>query len=247
MRQGKTVWLGGFALLVLGVLGYFCLWPVPAQPVAWNAPTPPALVGAHARNTRLAGLQTIGIGSELGPEHMAIGPDGKLYAAMTSGNLLRMDPDGAHQEVFASTGGRVLGFAFDAEGRMIAADAMKGLLAIDANGQVSLLTDHVSRDDPVGYANSVVVADDGTIYFTDASTRFSPLDWGGTYEASVLDILEQRASGRVLAYEPSTRIHARGGQRLLVRQRRGPLRRWQSLVRFRDRPISGVEHRQPRA
>jgi peptidoglycan/LPS O-acetylase OafA/YrhL len=55
-------------------------------------------------------LHTIGIGSEFGPEHMAIGPDGKLYAAMTSGNLLRMDPDGAHQQVFASTGGRVLGW-----------------------------------------------------------------------------------------------------------------------------------------
>ena len=204
MRQAKIIWLGGFTLLVLCVLGYFCLWPVSAQPVAWKAPTPPGYVGAHAPNTRLAGLHTIGIGSEFGPEHMAIGPDGKLYAAMTSGNLLRMDPDGAHQQVFANTGGRVLGFAFDADGRMIAADAMKGLLAIDAKGEVSLLTDHVSRDDPVRYANSVVVADDGTVYFTDASTRFSPVDWGGTYEASVLDILEQAASGRVLAFEPST-------------------------------------------
>jgi sugar lactone lactonase YvrE len=69
---------------------------------------------------------------------------------------------------------------------------------------VSLLTDHVSPDDPVRYANSIVVAEDGTIYFTDASTRFSPVDWGGTYEASVLDILEQSASGRVLAFEPRT-------------------------------------------
>jgi sugar lactone lactonase YvrE len=149
-------------------------------------------------------LHTIAIGSEFGPEHMAIGPDGKLYAAMTGGNLLRMDPDGAHQQVFASTGGRVLGFAFDADGRIIAADAMKGLLAIGMDGRVSLLTDHVSPNDPVRYANSVVVGEGGTIYFTDASTRFSPVDWGGTYEASVLDVLEQSASGRVLAYEPPT-------------------------------------------
>ena len=205
MRREKVAWLGGITLLVAGVLGYLSLWPVSARPIAWNAPTPPGYVGAHAPNTRLAGLHTIVIGSEFGPEHMAIGPDGKLYAAMTSGNLIRMDSDGTHQEVFATTGGRVLGFAFDHDGRMIAADAMKGLLAIDAQGGVRLLTDRVSRDDPVRYANAVVVADDGTIYFTDASTRFSPADWGGTYEASVLDILEQAASGRVLAYEPSNR------------------------------------------
>jgi sugar lactone lactonase YvrE len=191
-------------LLLAGVAAYLCLWPIPAEPVSWVAPTPPGYTGAHASNTRLSGLQTIEIGDELGPEHIAIGPDSKLYAAMTSGKLLRMDPDGSHQEVFANTGGRVLGFDFDPHGRMIAADAMKGLLIIATDGRVSVLTDHVSSDDRIRYANSVVVASDGTIYFTDASTRFSPAEWGGTLEASVLDILEQAASGRVLAYDPAT-------------------------------------------
>ena len=61
--------------------------------------------------------------------------------------------------------------------------------------------------------NAVVVAPDGTIYFTDASTRFCPCAWGGTYQASVLDIIEQSATGRVLAHDPatgSTRIVAHG-------------------------------------
>ena len=115
--------------MLAGAAGYLCFWPVPAEPMSWSAPTPPGYIGAYVPNTRLAGLRTIDIGNEFGPEHIAIGPDGKLYAAMTSGSLLRMDPDGGRQEVFANTGGRVLGFDFDAEGRMIAADAMKGLLA----------------------------------------------------------------------------------------------------------------------
>ena len=38
----------------------------------------------------------------------------------------------------------------------------------------------------------------------DASTRFAPKDWGGTFEASVLDILEQSATGRVLEYDPAS-------------------------------------------
>lgn len=196
----------GIALIaVAGVVGYLCLWPVPAEPVAWSVETPPGYVGAHAPNNRLAGLQTIAIGEEFGPEHLAIGPDGRLYAAMTSGNIVRMRPDGTQQEVFARTGGRVLGLDFDSTGRMIAADAMKGLLAIGPDSRVELLADRVKADDPIGYANSVVVAPDGIIYFTDASPRFAPVKWGGTYEASVLDILEQSATGRVLAYNPAGR------------------------------------------
>ncbi len=200
-------------LIITGVVGYLCFWPVPAEPRSWSAPTPPGYVGAYASNTRLTGLQTIEIGNEFGPEHIAIGPDGKLYAAMTSGSLLRMAPDGRGREVFANTGGRVLGFDFDAEGRMIAADAMKGLLTISPDARVALLTDRVSTSDPIRYANSIVVAPDGLIFFTDASGRFAPREWGGTLQASVLDILEQAATGRVLSYDPatmSTRVVAHG-------------------------------------
>jgi sugar lactone lactonase YvrE len=59
----------------------------------------------------------------------------------------------------------------------------------------------------------VVVASNGKIYLSDASTRFAPAKWGGTYDASLLDILEQSATGRVLEYDPGTgvtRIVARG-------------------------------------
>ena len=56
----------------------------------------------------------------------------------------------------------------------------KGLLAITPDGRVTVLADRVSADDPIRYADAVVVAPDGTIYFTDASTRFSPAQWGGT-------------------------------------------------------------------
>src|SRR5262245_15623707 len=122
--------VGAVALVLGAAVLYLLLWPIPAKPVSWNAPVGPGHVGVHAANTRLASLRMIDTGSEVGPEHMAIGPGGKLYAAMSGGNLIRMNPDGTEQEVFANTGGRVLGFDFDAQGRMIAADAMKGLLAI---------------------------------------------------------------------------------------------------------------------
>ncbi|NRF65785.1 SMP-30/gluconolactonase/LRE family protein [Aquincola sp. S2] len=194
----------GLLALVLALAAYLSLWPVPVEPVAWNAPAAPGYTGVHAVNSRLAGLNLIALGDEAGPEHVVLGRDGKLYAAVASGRVLRMNPDGTGQEVFATTGGRVLGFAFDAAGRLIAADAVKGLLAIGTDRQVTVLTDKVDGD-AIRYADAVVVARNGKIYFSDASTRFAPASWGGTYEAAVLDIIEQRSTGRILEYDPATR------------------------------------------
>ena len=207
-------WFAGtLAVVLAGTIAYLCFWPVPAEPVSWQAPVPPGFTGPYAPNTRLADLRTIAIGKEIGPEHIAIGPDGKLYAAMENGDILRMDPDGGEagglrQHRRAGSRLRLRRRRSDDRRR-----PDEGPARHRADGRVTVLADRVSAGDPVRYANSIVVAPDGTIYFTDASTRFAPKEWGGTYPASVLDILEQSASGRVLAYDPATkttRIVARG-------------------------------------
>lgn len=203
-------------VLLLALLAYLTLWPTPLEPVAWVAPPDPGYVGPHAPNDRLAGLEMIDLGGEEGPEHVALGPDGKIYVSAVSGAVVRMDPDGGGREVFARTGGRVLGFDFDAKGRMIAADAVRGLLAIAPDGAVSVLVDAVRTpegDEAIWFADAVVVARNGLVYFSDASTRFPPTEWGGTFEAAVLDILESSCTGRILVYDPKsrqTRLVARG-------------------------------------
>lgn len=204
--------MGAMGALLLVGMAYLAFWPVPVQPVAWVAPVAPGYTGVHAVNDRLAQLNMISLGREEGPEHIAIGPGGKLYTTVASGNILRMNPDGSAQEVFVNTGGRVLGFDFDAAGNLIAADAMKGLLSIGPDKRIRVLADSVDGQ-PIRYADAVVVARSGKVYLSDASTRFAPADWGGTFEASVLDILEQSATGRVLEYDPATqatRVVARG-------------------------------------
>ena len=197
--------LSALAVLVLLAAAYLLLWPVPISPVAFTLPSAPGYVGVHAVNTKLAGLQIIDLHGEVGPEHIAFGPDGKLYTTVASGNILRMNADGSGQGVFANTGGRVLGFDFDASGNLIAADAIKGLLSIAPDGKTTaVLTDSVNGD-PIRYADAVVVAKSGKMYFSDASTRFAPRDWGGTFEASVLDIIEGASTGRILEYDPATK------------------------------------------
>ncbi|MCP5274181.1 MAG: SMP-30/gluconolactonase/LRE family protein [Burkholderiales bacterium] len=199
-------------LLTAGLIAYLIFWPVPISPVSWNAPHAPGYTGPHAPNNRLADLQLIELDDEQGPEHVALGKYDKLYTAVENGNIIRMNPDGTMLEIFANTGGRVLGFDFNADDNLIAADAMRGVLSIAPDGAVTMLVDQVNGE-PVRYPNSVAIAASGKIYITDSSTRFAPSEWGGTFEASTLDIVEQSATGRILEYDPTqntTRIVAQG-------------------------------------
>jgi sugar lactone lactonase YvrE len=199
-------------LAALILAAYLGLWPVPINAVNWKAPPAPGYTGVYAANDKLFKQHRIALGDEQGPEHIVVGSDGKLYAAVASGNVVRINPDGSGQEVFATTGGRPLGMAFDGSDKLIVADAFKGLLSITAEGKVTVLADTVGTD-PIRFSNAVAVARNGKIYFTDSSTRFVPADWGGTVEAALLDVLEQSSTGRVLEYDPataSTRIVAMG-------------------------------------
>lgn len=189
---------------VLLLTAYLTLWPVPVEPVAWQAPTAPGYRGAHAVNDQLANLRHIDLGADADPEYVVQGPDGLLYASVAgpesgathSGRIVRFTADGGAPQLYATTGGRPLGLAFDAHGTLIVADAFKGLLAI-RNGQPVPLA-------PAHFANAVAIAASGKIYYTDSSARFTPAEWGTTLEAAMLDALEQSATGRVLEFDPAT-------------------------------------------
>lgn len=116
--------LAGLAWVAIALAAYLSLWPVAIDAVSWQAPAAPGYAGAHAVNDKLANLQRIPLGAQAGPEHVMLARDGRLYAAVASGDILRMNPDGKAQEVFVNTRGRVLGFDFDAAGDLIAADAL---------------------------------------------------------------------------------------------------------------------------
>jgi sugar lactone lactonase YvrE len=127
-----------------------------------------------------------------------------MYTALSNGHIVRLQRDGHRLENVADTGGRVLGFDFDREGNLIAADAYKGLLRVSPKGEVSLITRQVSDTDPIVFADAVAVAADGRIYFPEASHRFQPGPWGDPMAVSLAEILEQRGNGRVLVHDPAT-------------------------------------------
>lgn len=197
----KILW--GVLVLVVVALVYLLVMPVPVEPVAWKAPPNPGLRGVFAVNNRLKGIETFGIGNNMGPEDIALDSAGRIYATTHHGNIVRLQADGSKPENWANTKGRPLGIDFDQKGNLIVADAYRGLLSIDSAGQVRTLTSEADGI-PIRYADDVDVAADGKIYFSDASTKFGAEACGGTYEASLLDLMEHGGHGRLLVFNPQS-------------------------------------------
>jgi sugar lactone lactonase YvrE len=206
----RKILLTAFVILAAAVL-YFLFWPVPVAPVAWEAPVNPGYTGPFAKNGRLKGLQVFAIGENHGPEDIALDTRNRIYAATHEGRIVRLAPDGSNPEDWVETGGRPLGIDFDAKGNLIVADALRGLLSIAPDRTIRVLSSEADGI-PIRYADDVDVAADGKIYFSDASTKFGAGQWGGTYEASLLDINEHGGHGRLLVYDP-----AEGKARTLLR------------------------------
>lgn len=191
-------------LILAGLAAYLCLWPVPIHAQRWHPDPPRAYAGPFAANTAMAAPHRIVLGGEIGPEHVLVGPDNDVYVGVVSGRILRLSKDGAVNRVFADTGGRPLGMAFDSAGNLIVADALRGLLSISPAGEQTVLVG-VGAGTPLSFPNAVAVASDGMIYVSDSSQRFTPARWGSTQEAALLDVMEQSATGRVIAFNPATR------------------------------------------
>ncbi|WP_386173353.1 strictosidine synthase family protein [Sulfitobacter sp. R86518] len=69
---------------------------------------------------------------------------------------------------------------------------------------MTLLAETTTDGSPILYADDVDIAADGSVYFSDASTRFGAQDNGGTLAASVLDLVEHSSNGRILKYDPAS-------------------------------------------
>ncbi|CAH8364545.1 unnamed protein product [Eruca vesicaria subsp. sativa] len=105
-------------------------------------------------------------------------------------------------EDWVNTGGRPLGIAFELHGEVILADAYKECIrsvTTSSDGKkTELLTDEA---DGVKFklTDGVAVADNGVLYFTDASSKYNMRDFA-------FDILEGKSHGRLMSFDPTTRI-----------------------------------------
>lgn len=188
-------------LLLVVAIAYLLAWPVPIEPVSWEAPADRGLVDPFQPNKLLQAAASIKLGAYEGPEDATVGVDGRVYATTHSGHIVRIQNWQVSE--FAFAGGRPLGIETDRDGSLIIANAFLGLQRIDRNGTVSTLLSEVAGQ-PLVYANNLAIGPDGTVYFSESSSKFGTETSSGTYEASLLDIMEHGGHGRVFAFDPAT-------------------------------------------
>jgi sugar lactone lactonase YvrE len=166
------------------------------DPTTWTPPRSPGLEGPWRRNAALAGVELLHVPGT-GPEDVAVLPDGDLVTGLDDGRICRLSTDGRRTEVVADTGGRPLGIEVRPDGTLVVCDARRGLLLVDpAAGTVTTLVDEVDGI-PLRFTNNATVHPDGSVYFTESSTRFG-------IEHFKADLLEHSRTGRLLRWHDGT-------------------------------------------
>jgi 2-keto-4-pentenoate hydratase/2-oxohepta-3-ene-1,7-dioic acid hydratase in catechol pathway/sugar lactone lactonase YvrE len=172
-----------------------------ADPAPWTPPSAPALIGVLAPNQVLDRVERWEVPGGTRPEDVVFDAAGRLYAGVEDGRIWRWPatyPDSGQAELFADTHGRPLGLEIDpTDGTLIVCDAYRGLLKVGETGHVTVLADtHANKR--LKFTNNAAVAADGTVYFSDSSTRFR-------IEHYKQDLLEHRPNGRVFRYRPGAK------------------------------------------
>ena len=189
MKKIISGFIGVFVLLII----IFLVSPAPIDPAPQTPSESRDLTGALAPNDRLQEAELLALGKIDGPEETAVDSQGRVYGGTQDGKIMRLFPDG-RLETFAETGGRPLGMKFDRDGNLIVCDAYKGLLAIDRKGATKVLSQS-AQGVPFKFTDALDIARDGTIYFTDASSKYQQNEY--TY-----DLLEAKPYGRFLSWSP---------------------------------------------
>jgi sugar lactone lactonase YvrE len=193
--------LGYFGILLSCLFIYLLAWPVPINPVSWQAPTDLGLIDPFESNKLLEAATAIDLGEYEGPEDATLGRDNLVYVTVEVGRVLRIR--NRQVEAFADTGGRPLGIEVDADGSFVVANAYLGLQRIDTQGNVTNILSDVGGTTPI-YPNNLAIAQDGKIYFTEASSKYGADKYRGSYNASLLDIMEHGGHGGVFVFDPAT-------------------------------------------
>ena len=130
-----------------------------------------------------------------GPEDVVLDAGGRVYTGLDDGRVVRLDPVDGTVAAVALVPGRPLGLELLGADELLVCASDAGLLAISLDGgAVRTLVDRIDGH-RLGAVNNAAVAADGTVWFTDSSTRFPIPRWRE-------DLVQRTRSGRLFRRDP---------------------------------------------
>lgn len=160
---------------------------------------------AWAANDKLRDVNVIGLGQVEGAEDVILDRHDNLYGGSRLGDIVRFfPPDYKRMEIYAHIGGAPLGMAFDRNDNLYVCIGGMGLYRVTPDRKVEKATDETNRsyssvndDSRLRLADDLDIADDGRVFFSEATLRYEMHDWP-------IDALEARGNGRIICYDPRT-------------------------------------------
>lgn len=190
-----TKWLLAPLLILFLAVVVWIVIPSPVDAVAFEPPRAPSMTGPYQPNQILDRATILGRGLVEGPEDIDVDTQGRAVGSTADGRIVRIHHNG-QVETLAQTDGRPLGLHWDRKGNLIICDAFKGLLSLSPSGELTTLLTEVDGI-PLGFTNDLEIGRDGSIYFSDASTRYDQKNYR-------LDMFEARPWGRLIKFDPAT-------------------------------------------
>lgn len=191
----------GLAFILL-----WLMWPSPIDPVPWDEPPAPELVGPTAPNDALQRATVHHTGTTGTARGVALSTDGMVYFGTPSGDVMRLRASisrgNIQPELVAHIAeDSIFGLTWIDESTLGIA-AATGIYSLNLT---SLTVDTLSTGASVrafGNITNLAVAPDGVIYFTDSSAQW---DQNSPRPGYYYDMLENRPNGLVYAWDPQTR------------------------------------------
>ncbi|CAM8912182.1 unnamed protein product [Rhodiola kirilowii] len=195
-----TTWSRSMLVIMLPISTAIVLYRLSTLDSMLQIPVHP---NTRKLSSGLVHMEAIGVLELLGPEDLVYDPKKNvIYTGCANGEIKQFtindDVSKTVIQSLAQTGGRPLGLALGKQGNLLVADANKGLIDVNFNGTIKVLS--IGAEGKIfKLVDGLDIANDGIIYFTDASYKY-------TLNEYILDILERMPYGRLMSYNPKTNV-----------------------------------------
>lgn len=196
MHTASTIRLIGIPLLaaLIGALLYLLLWPVAAEPQAWQ-PKPPQPLTAAPEQT---GARLL-VEELQGPAKLVPHFRGKLATGLSDGRIVVFDPATGTVKPKGSIAGRPRGLQTSSSSGFVVAEPDRGILGARKHRVPTI--SHGPDDAPTRHALDVAIDPQGLLWFIDASaTRPAAQAWTA--------LVEHGLDGRLLRFDDRDRSTA---------------------------------------